>query len=655
MYQEKECGDEENEGNSSSSSSLFENVPPPLSAGILQAMKSLNFHQMTPVQAAVLPVFLRNKDVCVEAVTGSGKTLSFLIPMIEMILRRETPLNAKEVGGLVLSPTRELAIQTHAVATLLCKAVGMTQPLLLVGGSNRTVLHDLEAFHQNHSDIIVATPGRLFDVMTRYEDVRFSSLECLILDEADVLLDLGFSDILGNILSKLPKMRRTGLFSATQTNKAVKTLGRAGLRNPVVIRVAVVSSSSTEDTSTQPTPLSLTNHYIICPLQEKLSRLVAFLNRHPHEKVVVFCFTCAIVDFYGCVLPQLSSSECNFHMEALHGKMVQKKREKVLQRFRECTDGGVLFCTDVAARGLDVANVDWVVQFDAPTDPSSYVHRVGRCARAGQHGNSLLFLTPLEDAYIEFLRMKKIPIDILPEEEENSLNCSGTSTASIAPNTMINTKDATGSTSCATQVVPNVLPSIKALVLRDRDALEKGTKAYTSYIRAYKEHQCSFIFRFASLDLGLLATSFCLLRLPKMPELKPHLGKLNFTPAGPDVDIYAIPYSDKVREKARQIRLAAEIAAGGKNAKQIKAERRAAERIRRETIRKEASIQKGRNPNKKRGRQQQIFDEWDDLAKEERLHKKLKKGKITKEEYNKQMYGGGRSDDEDDESISSDT
>ena len=140
-----------------------------------------------------------------------------------------------------------------------------------------------------------------------------------------------------------------------------------------------------------------------------------------------------------------------------------------------------------------------------------------------------------------------------------------------------------------------------------------------------------------------------------MPELKPHLGKLNFTPAGPDVDIYAIPYSDKVREKARQIRLAAEIAAGGKNAKQIKAERKAAERIRREAIRKEAAIQKGRNPNKKRGRQQQIFDEWDDLAKEERLHKKLKKGKITKEEYNKQMYGGGRSDDEDNESISSDT
>ena len=366
------------------------------------------------------------------------------------------------------------------------------QPLLLVGGSNRTVLHDLEAFHQNHSDIIVATPGRLFDVMTRYEDVRFSSLECLILDEADVLLDLGFSDILGNILSKLPKMRRTGLFSATQTNKAVKTLGRAGLRNPVVIRVAVVSS--TEDNSTQPTPLSLTNHYIICPLQEKLSRLVAFLNRHSHEKVVVFCFTCAIVDFYGCVFSQLSSSECKFHMEALHGKMVQKKREKVLQRFRERTDGGVLFCTDVAARGLDVANVDWVVQFDAPTDPSSYVHRVGRCARAGQHGNSLLFLTPLEDAYIEFLRMKNIPIDILPEEgEENTLNCSAT--ASVVLNTAMNTKDATGSTSGVSQVAPNILPSIKALVLRDRDALEKGTKAYTSYIRAYKEHQCSFIFR----------------------------------------------------------------------------------------------------------------------------------------------------------------
>ena len=124
-----------------------------------------------------------------------------------------------------------------------------------------------------------------------------------------------------------------------------------------------------------------------------------------------------------------------------------------------------------------------------------------------------------------------------------------------------------------------------------------------------------------------------------MPELKDKLGKLNFTPAGPEVDIYAITYKNKIREKARKKRLAAELAAGGKNAKTIKAEQRTAAKLQREKDRRQGEIQKGRNPNKKRGKQARIFDEWDELAKEERLHKKLKRGKISKEEYNTLMYG----------------
>lgn len=147
------------------------------------------------------------------------------------------------------------------------------------------------------------------------------------------------------------------------------------------------------------------------------------------------------------------------------------------------------------------------------------------------------------------------------------------------------------------------------------------------------------LLRFTSLDLGLLATSFALLRLPKMPELKDKLGKLNFKSAGPEIDIHGIQYKDKVREKARQKRLSAELAAGGKNAKQIKAEQRVAAKLQRLKDIRQENIEKGRNPNKKRGRQAQIFDEWDDLAKEERLHKKLKQGKITKDEYKRLMYG----------------
>jgi ATP-dependent RNA helicase DDX55/SPB4 len=152
---------------------------------------------------------------------------------------------------------------------------------------------------------------------------------------------------------------------------------------------------------------------------------------------------------------------------------------------------------------------------------------------------------------------------------------------------------------------------------------------------------CSLLMiRFASLDLGLLARSFCLLRLPKMPELRDK--KLNFCPA--EVDIFAIPFLDLVREKARQARLAAELAAGGKNAKQIRAEQRQAEGLRRQKERRQKEVVKGRKLHKKRGRQQEIFDEWDDLAKEERLYKKLRKGKITKEQHDELMYGKAESE-----------
>jgi ATP-dependent RNA helicase DDX55/SPB4 len=148
------------------------------------------------------------------------------------------------------------------------------------------------------------------------------------------------------------------------------------------------------------------------------------------------------------------------------------------------------------------------------------------------------------------------------------------------------------------------------------------------------------IHRFASLDLGHLATSFCLVRLPKMPELRESQGKLkHFTPAGPEVSIFGIPFLDKPREVARQKRLAAELAAGGKNAKQIQAEQRKAEKLKKQADRRQAAIDKGRNPEKKRGRNAQLMDEWEELAKEERLHKKLRRKKITQEKYDELMHG----------------
>jgi len=582
----------------------FTTLQPPLSPAIIQYLTSKNFTTPTPVQSSVIPLFLTNKDVSVQAVTGSGKTLAFLIPLVEMLLRLPTPLATRQIGGIVISPTRELARQTHSVAQELLEYCRLPPPLLLVGGA-RSVTEDVAELHKHGADVVIATPGRLEDLLTRFDEFQVRTVECLVLDEADVLLDMGFEMSLDKILGLLPRMRRTGLFSATRS-RGVKNLVRAGLRNPVVVTVSTGVEVVRCEEAAMPT--TLTNYYVVCPLVEKISRLVAFLRRVSEDedekdrKVICFFLTCACVEFYAVALRNYG-----LDIEGLHGKMAQKRREKTMERFRS-KSSGVLFCTDVAARGLDVADVNWVVQFDAPTDPASFVHRVGRSARAGKVGRSLIFLAEREAAYVDFLERRKVCLKEWDGGEKE-----------------VKVKD--------------VLPKVKNLVMKDREVLEKGTKAYTSYIRAYKEHHCAFIFRFASLDLGHLATSFVLLRLPKMPELKDKYDKLDFTPAPRSVDIHAIPFLDKTREKARQKRLAKELAAGGKSAKQIKAERRLAERAQREEERRERELAKGRNPDKKRGKQMQIFDEWDELAKEERLFKQLRCGKINKEQYRKQMYG----------------
>ena len=209
-------------------------------------------------------------------------------------------------------------------------------------------------------------------------------------------------------------------------------------------------------------------------------------------------------------------------------------------------------------------------------------------------------------------------VDVDADASEESITTATTITTASTTTTVTATKTITKENK-----IRNLLPMVKALVLSDRDYLEKGTKAFTSFIRAYKEHQCSFIFRFASLDLGELATAFCLLRLPKMPELKDSHSDLSFVGAGPEINIHGIKFKDKVREKARQARLAKELAAGGKNAKQLKAEIKKAEKLQRQKKYVDEQKAKGRYVNKKRGKNAQICDEWDELAKEERLHKKL--------------------------------
>lgn len=593
----------------------FRDFKPALCEEVLQEVDAMGFTHMTPVQAATLPLFLSNKDVCVDACTGSGKTLAFVLPIVQLLRAKmaDGTLRAPRDGvtklaALVISPTRELARQIHECAvTFLAKALPQVRPLLFVGGTS--VEEDLKLVRSaaGKCSVVIGTPGRTEDLLNRCVGslVETRDFEVLILDEADTLLDMGFEVSINKILAHLPKQRRTGLFSATQTQE-VKALARAGLRNPATISVQVANN-------TQVIPTTLQNYYAIVGHEQRLSALHHFLRSKQDQKLIVFFSTCSAVDFFSRVLEHLHEDAAqDFPVIALHGKMPQKKRTTNYDRF-VALKSGLLVCTDVVARGIDLPDVDWIIQYDPPQDPNFFVHRVGRTARAGRSGSAISFLSSNEDAYVNFLKIRKVPCEemALPLDE-----------------------------------IEDVLPRVKALVLGDRDVLEKGTKAYISFVRSYKEHQCQFIFRFKELDLGAVARGFALLKLPKINELRN--VRISFEKA--DVSTKEIKFKDKAREKERQKKLA-EIAA--EKAKREKADADALEKKRKRDDDDDDDLlgkkkQAPRRREKKKGLHQQIVEEWDELAEEEKLYKKLKRGKITEDEYEKALLGkaGGDSDDD---------
>jgi ATP-dependent RNA helicase DDX55/SPB4 len=505
----------------------------------------MGFDRMTPVQASTIPLFLSHKDVVVEAVTGSGKTLSFLIPVIEQILRCEEPVKKHHIAAIILSPTRELAVQIHKVLLSLLAFHGPSNalikkadaedteleaeseayppdapkivPQLLLGGT-RTVAQDLSAFLKASPNVLIATPGRLLELLSSpYVHCPQSSFEMLVLDEADRLLDLGFKDDLTKILNLLPKQRRTGLFSAS-VSEAVDQLIRVGLRNPVRIAVRVKGADGAQD---KRTPASLKMTYVIAKANHKipmLARLLKLLDPTP-LKTIVYLSTCAAVDYFQTLLPAILPKEVV--LVPLHGKHPANVRQKNFAKFTNSASPAVLLTTDVAARGLDIPSVDLVVQIDPPSDPKAFLHRCGRAGRAGRRGLSVVFLHPgREEDYVEFLDVRQTPISKLE-----------------VPDISVNDDDA-----------DNVRKQFGSLVLRDRAIHDKAQRAFVSWVQSYSKHQASSIFRVADLDWVDLARGWALLKLPKMPELK-HFDKSSFPAPVVDWDLYS--YVDKQREKHR--------------------------------------------------------------------------------------------------------
>lgn len=344
-----------------------------LSEKTMKSIEEMGFKNMTAIQKRAIPPLLAGRDVLGAAKTGSGKTLAFLIPAIEMLTAlRFKPRNG--TGVVIVSPTRELALQIFGVARELMKHHSQTYGVV-IGGANRRA--EAEKLSKG-VNLLIATPGRLLDHLQNTSSFVFKNLRSLVIDEADRILEIGFEDEMKQIIKILPsENRQSMLFSATQTTK-VEDLARMSLRpGPLFINVEEEQKFSTVE--------GLEQGYVLCEADKRFLLLFSFLKKNQKKKVIVFCSSCNSVKYYVELLNYI-----DLPVLELHGNLKQQKRTQTF--FEYCNaKTGALICTDVAARGLDIPAVDWIIQFDPPDDPRDYIHRVGRTARGSNgQGRSLM-------------------------------------------------------------------------------------------------------------------------------------------------------------------------------------------------------------------------------------------------------------------------
>ncbi|KAH9307942.1 hypothetical protein KI387_035853, partial [Taxus chinensis] len=344
-----------------------------LSRPLLRACESLGYQKPTPIQAACIPLALTGRDICGSAITGSGKTAAFGLPILERLLFRPKRISAIRV--LVLTPTRELAVQVHSMLENLAQFTDIRCCLVVCGLSIKVQ----EAALRSRPDIVVATPGRMIDHLHNAQSVGLEELAVLILDEADRLLELGFSNEVQELVKLCPRRRQTMLFSATMTEE-VNELIKLSLTSPVRLSA---------DPSTK-RPSKLVEEVIKIRRNHEAKReaiLLALCSRNFTSKVIIFSGTKRAAHrlkiLFG--LSGLKAAE-------LHGDLTQAQRLDALELFRK-QEVDFLIATDVAARGLDIIGVQTVINFACPRDITSYVHRVGRTARAGREGCAITFVT----------------------------------------------------------------------------------------------------------------------------------------------------------------------------------------------------------------------------------------------------------------------
>jgi ATP-dependent RNA helicase DDX10/DBP4 len=423
---------------------------------------------MTDIQAKAIPLALQGHDILGAAKTGSGKTLSFIVPVLENLYRLQHIGPDAGLGALIISPTRELAIQIFDVLRKLGKHGHMFAAGLVIGG--KSLQSERDAL--TRMNILVCTPGRILQHLSQTVAFNVDDLKILVLDEADRILDMGFQRDVDAIIEYLPKERQTLLFSATQSKK-LSDLARLSLQEPEYVSVHAEDKSAT--------PKSLQQNYIICPLEEKLDTLWSFIQASKKSKILCFFSSAKLVRF---VYESFRHMQPGIPLLHIHGRQKQGARLDTTAKF-SAAKASCLFATDVAARGLDFPAVDFVVQVDCPEDADTYIHRVGRTARYNREGRGVLFLAPSEEeGMLKRLEAKKVPVELINIRQKKR---------------------------------QSIKDQLVHMLFKDPALKYLGQKAFVTYVKSVYLQKDKEIFKLKEYDLEAFASS---LGLPGTPRIK---------------------------------------------------------------------------------------------------------------------------------------
>ncbi|CAN3373570.1 hypothetical protein DIURU_000621 [Diutina rugosa] len=442
----------------------------PISEATLKGLKGASFVQMTDVQRKTIIPALKGDDILATAKTGSGKTLAFLVPVIEALNRAQIT-EFDGLAALIVSPTRELAVQIFEVLTKIGKYNSFSAGLVTGGKDVK-----FEKDRVSRMNILVGTPGRISQHLNEAVGMETSNLQVLVLDEADRCLDMGFKRQIDAIVGHLPLDRQTLLFSAT-TSDSVNDLARLSLVNPRKIGVSQDQAA---------TPDSLDQYYVKVPLEEKLDVLWSFIKSHLKSKILVFFSSSKQVQYAYESFRQLQPG---ISLLKLYGRHKQTSRIETTVKFSHA-QYACLFATDIVARGLDFPSIDWVIQVDCPEDPQTYVHRVGRAARFGKSGKSMLMLTPTEEEpFLAKLHAAKIDPKLM---------------------------------TIRGKAKKTIRPQLQSLCFKDPVLKNLAQRAFISYFRSVYVQKDKSVFSVEALPVDKFASS---LGLPGAPKIK--MGSLN--------------------------------------------------------------------------------------------------------------------------------